>query len=429
MLLVLFLVAVSLRLAMGAALIATGRYEGESQHRLIAQGLVEGRGFVTASIEGLDPRRTGILLELRSFRPPLYPLLLAGVYLVLGRSDLPVLILQAVTSALVPPLIFAVGLHLFTRGVALVAALATAAYPYSIYHDVRPFETPLFEVSLAMVVLSLLRLATHPDVRGAILAGLLLGLATATRSFFLAFPIVVGCWLPLGPRVPLRRSAALVGILVLAAGVVLAPWTARNYRIHRAFVPTTTYGGWNLYLGNNEWALEAARRGEEVDRRVAQELNAAGVDLAGLTEVELDRWFYRRAVEYALGSPGEALVLLGYKTWNLWSPILNPPSHRGLLNVVHALSYGPVLLLGLAGMAGSLRQSRRHALLYGLFAYFTLTYSAYLTMSRYRKPLDPYLMLFAASFVLGGFGSARARGAGIEDQAHEPPGPFPCPRP
>lgn len=396
-------------LALRLALVGSGPYEGEAQYRLIARGIVEGRGFFTESIEGLDPERTGVLARFRSFRPPLYPLVLAALQALFGTGDLPVLLFQSVVSALVPALVFLIGYRLFDSRVALLAGLTSAVYPYSLYHDVRPFETPVFEVLLGGLVLLLLKLAARPRLGTALAAGALVGLAIATRSFLLPFPALIALWLLVGPRLPVRQVAAYTVAIVLVAGLVLTPWIVRNYRIHGAFVPATTYGGWNFYLGNNQFALAAAREGEEVDGRLVGHLNDARVNLAGLTEVELDRWFYRRGGEFVLANPGEALVLFGLKAWNLWTPSLNPPNPRRLINLGHALSYGPILLLGVVGIAASLREPRRYALLYGLFLYFTVAYSVYLTLSRYRKPLDPYLALFAASAALRGLDYVRAR--------------------
>src|SRR5439155_14657001 len=162
------------------------------------------------------------------------------------------------------------------------------------------FDTALFELFLAAFVLLLLVIRQQPSWPALASAGVLLGLAIQTRSFFVGFPIVLLAWFLLTFRGRAAQAVTWWAMVVLTCALTLLPWMARNYRVHGTLVATTTYGGLNFALGNNEFALDAARSGYEVDEAFVAALNRARVNLAGLSETQLDRSFYRRGLDFGI---------------------------------------------------------------------------------------------------------------------------------
>jgi len=397
----LFALALAIRLAAALGLVALDRYDGDVNYRRTAERVVAGEGYFIETRElfdGLDPERTGVIDRFRSSRAPLYPLLLAAVIWMFGSGILPMLLLHASVAALVPPLVYLIGRRLFDRRTATIGALIVTVYPYSVMHDVRPFETGLFEALLAALVLLLFRLTERHDRTTAAATGLVLGATILVKSFFIAFPAVIAVWLVLVSRAAPRAAVRSLGIVAVTSALVLAPWIARNYRIHGALVPTTTYGGWVFYLGNNAWTTDLNAEGLELDGYGSARLNESGTDLAGLSEVQVDRYFLDRGRAFILADPGAAVARSLGKAIILWSPRLHPRGSQGA--AVHAASYGLLLLLALAGLVVSRPTAARAWLLYGLAAYVTLIYSVFTSMSRYRKPLDAYLALFAAAAIV-----------------------------
>ena len=76
---------------------------------------------------------------------------------------------------------------------------------------------------------------------------------------------------------------------------------------------------------------------------------------------------------------------------------------------VHRIYWGGLFLLGLAGIALTLRQWRTVSLL--LLAQFSMTvvYMAFHPSTRYRVPTDPLHFLFAAAALVAGWLWWRAR--------------------
>jgi len=85
----------------------------------------------------------------------------------------------------------------------------------------------------------------------------------------------------------------------------------------------------------------------------------------------------------------------------LWSPTPDATTAGranggGLKDWISISSYTPVLLLAVVGIILLARQTRRLLPIYGYFLTFTAVYAVFLPTTRYRLPLDFFLIIFAA---------------------------------
>jgi len=79
----------------------------------IATNLAEGKGFYRVDeIEG----------ELRSVRPPLYPLILAGLYISFGKRSIPPVILQSIIGVLTVLFVYLIARQIFSKEVGILAS-------------------------------------------------------------------------------------------------------------------------------------------------------------------------------------------------------------------------------------------------------------------------------------------------------------------
>src|SRR5690606_32165324 len=83
-------------------------------------------------------------------------------------------------------------------------------------------------------------------------AGALAGLAALTRSILYLFPLPLGVLVLAVWPGGLRRKLLAVLALIVPFAAVLAPWAARNTRLHETFVVVDTMGGRNFMMGNYE---------------------------------------------------------------------------------------------------------------------------------------------------------------------------------
>ena len=361
-----------------------------------AVNVMEGRGYTRFDDRDGD-----------SDLPPLYPFFLVGVYEVFGRDPVAVALVQIGLDVLTVLLIYWVGRRVAGERVGLLAAALYGLYPYLLYQNLTLNDTGLFILLLAAGIALAYRARDRRDWRGAALLGALFGLAALTKAFvLLMLPLLaLWWWRQIGLRAAIRLALA-AGV---AAALVLAPWMIRNIRLHDAFVLISTNGGSNLHQGNNPCVADYLARGWD-----AQWVNCIELAPDTLTEVESDRWHRQQALDYLRENPGDWPRLFWTKLWVLWSPAIMPydlPPDPYLIDdavlqyhstafeaarVVHLATFGPLLLLGVAGLWSAWRRGLSIGPLVIVFVTITVTYLIFHPSTRYRSPADPFVFILSA---------------------------------
>lgn len=353
----------------------------------LALSVLDGKGLCKWDYQGLfsDPNHA---IRVYSFRPPLLPLLLAAVYGTLGHSYAVARAFMALLSAATCVVVLRTARGLFGRRAGAVAGVIAAIYPGFIYYSgAIVTETPyILLVCLAVNVLLTAQRAQNALWRWP-LAGALLGLATLCRSALLAFVAPVAIWVFLTR--PSKRWAAWEAALVIAGFCApMGAWWGRNYAIHQTLVAATTEGGYTLWVTNNERADGGGHCFWPDDK--------ASFD--GLSEVQIDRRFYQLGVAYIRAHPGRFLELAAAKFvrfWRLW-PHASEPSVGLIPAVIAGATFTPVLLLAAAGAFAERRRWRDLSLLYLLIAYYTVLHMVFMAITRYRLPIEPFLIILAS---------------------------------
>jgi Tfp pilus assembly protein PilF len=358
-----------------------------------------------ASGEGLGPKPY--------FRAPLYYLALGAVYTMTGPSVVVARVANSVVGALGCALLALLGIQLSSTRTGLIAGLLAALYWPLVYFDGEMLTLSL-EVTLNLLLLVLLVRLDREGREVArwlpALAGFVFGLSAITRPNVLAFAPVVVAWawwtLPRPRRV--RHVAIRVGALAVGAACAVGPVAARNLMVGGEAVLVATNGGVNFYIGNNPQsdgvtAVVPGTRpgwieGYDDTHRIAEE--AAG---RSLTESEVSGFWFRRAVDWIRSDPSSWVHLVAYKFRLFWNPseIGNnqavAPFAR-LSWVIRALRWnGFPLAILLAGLGVVLAPWDRRWLVPAAFAgIHAATVVAFFVNARYRLPVVPVLLLFAA---------------------------------
>jgi hypothetical protein len=126
-------------------------------------------------------------------------------------------------------------------------------------------------------------------------------------------------------------------------------------------------------------------------------------DLTTARRVTLeDQANWQRGTQFLVASAARTATLTARKFLQFWSPIPDAVSNRddaagsGATNWIAILSYLPILILGCAGLLLSGRRWRELLPIYLYFAVFTAVYCVFMPTTRYRLPLDFFLVIFAA---------------------------------
>jgi hypothetical protein len=186
---------------------------------------------------------------------PGYTVFVSAVYSIFGtgsRGILAVWLIQAALGVLTVWLIYLIGSRLGGLRVGLIGALLAALYPPAIFLETELMTETLYAAVFALFVYQGLRSIECLSVRRFLLVGVLGGLAALIRP--VAAPLVV---LPLviallTKRVSLRFAAKLGIATLLGIALLLAPWVARNYRLHHRLIVFTTAAA-NPTLVSSYW--------------------------------------------------------------------------------------------------------------------------------------------------------------------------------
>ena len=347
------------------------------------------------------------------YQAPLYPYFLALVYKVFGDGVAMVRVVQAALGTGSCVLLAAAGMALFGEVGAIAGALM-AIYPAAIFLDGLLEKSAL----VTFLTVALLFVISARAVRfREFLAGVVLGLLALTRENALLLVIPVVLWFLPGPRRLLWRPAA--GVLAGCA-LVLLPVAARNYMVGGAFHLTTSQFGPNLYIGNHAGArglyepLVPGRGNAEAERVDATRLAEVATGRTLSTD-EVSSFWTGRALEFIRSQPGAWAAQLARKLALTYNAVEIADSESQdvyaewswLLRTVAPLSFGVIFCLAAFGACMTAGAWRRLWFLHAIALTYTLSIIIFYVFARYRFPLVPVLMLFAA----GGIASWRESSA------------------
>jgi len=337
------------------------------------------------------------------YQAPLYPYLLGATYAIAGRSLLAVRIVQALIGSASCVLLALAGARLFSPRVGLTAGVMLALYAPAIFFDGLLQKSTL---DVFFICLSLWLISRTTKAEPAFLwLGLAMGGLALTRENAIVLIAVVAVW------AALASSWKAAAVFVAGVALVLAPVAVRNAYVGGGLYVTTSQAGPNFYIGNNPRAdgtyqsLRYGRGAPEYERQDATELAEHALGRT-LTPAEVSSYWSGRAFDFIASQPLAWLELTMRKVallmnaaeavdtesqtshaeWSLPLRILGVIGHFGLLV--------PLACLGIVATWSS---RSRLWLLYAMTAAYAASVVAFYVFARYRFPLVPFLMLFAAA--------------------------------
>ncbi|MFQ5626907.1 MAG: tetratricopeptide repeat protein, partial [Methyloligellaceae bacterium] len=282
----------------------------------------------------------------------------------------------------------------------------------SLYGTVTFYEGQLLMMWLGALLNMLMLYVLHRagDGRGIgqyILAGFLLGLSALARANVLVFSVVVLLWIALGQE----RSRRLVraGVFATAMLVTILPATIHNYLAARDFVPITSNGGINFFIGNSEDAKGIFYPPRGVNLVKDSVLKTYVERLLGreVSDSEFSRYWFNQAFDFIRENPGREARLLARKTRMFFNAYEVPQieayevarDRHSSLRVLF-VSFWMILSLALMGMIYLVRDWKKYFLLYGYIITFSASIILFFITARYRVQIAPIFCLFAAHALL-----------------------------
>lgn len=370
----------------------------EEQYQEIAVNLTEGRGF---ALHG----------QPTSWRPPLYPFILSGLYMLAGTTH-PLVArgFQTILSLVNTLVVYLLGRRLFGERAGLLAAILFTGYPSFLLYNNHLLTEVLFTF---LITATAWCFATYLD-RGRlsllVASGIALGLAALTRDIVWPIAGVMALLVGYVTRPGFTRWISHGGVLFLSFLLVTTPWVIRNTRLQETFTLIATNGGLVFFEGNYEhtpldrpWRSHALEPELKVRRLLPQ----------NLTEGERQGMAFQKGIEFIRDHPGLTLRRMVIKAANVWGlerelvGVLLKGGYgkpgTGAVLLITAAIFGVYVLTVLSGMAGlcfALAQPGQgrpfHLLFVALIVLVTLAHALAFGHPRYHLPLIPLFSVYAA---------------------------------
>jgi len=371
----------------------------------IAMALAAGRGYSSPMRRDTGP--TAML-------PPVYPLLVAGIFCLFGVFTLHAFYAAAAlniifSSATCVPIYFA-GRRIAGVGAASLAAWLWALLPNAI---VIPFQwiwdTSLSALLAAIILWATIALVESRRMRDWCEYGLLWGFTLMTNpALGAALPFLLG-WVTYRQRHELQgrfaRPAAALGFAILCC----VPWTVRNYLEFHRFIPLRSNFSFELWQGNNEVFddkspnINARMTRYEQERRFAQ---------LGETEFMKEKWTL--AIAFIRTHKRLEMRLFRWRFTAFWLGSFHPiqdfaKTDSAWIRVIFAVNL--LTAIGSAiGIAILWRSRNLYVFPTAVFVVFVpLVYYVTHASLRYRHPIDPIVLILTAAAVTG---ASRRAGCG-----------------
>jgi 4-amino-4-deoxy-L-arabinose transferase-like glycosyltransferase len=387
----LLVAALGLRLAYSLLLVKTQPLLGDGlEFHKLAYSIADHARYAQASF--LTPDQVLPTAD----KPPLYPAVLALFTLVGGHGWIPHQIAGALIGTGTVAVTALLGRRVAGDTAGLIAGGLAAIYPLLIAADGSYRSETLYALLIVSTLLSAYALLDRPTVGRAAVSGVLIGLATLTRSEALALLVLL-----IFPAALLAVSARRAAILTLAASataiVVLTPWLVRTWvQFDRPVFISTNSGG--LLAGAN---CDKTYHGEWLGQwrfdclRPIKTTNEA----AGSAELASD------GIDYARDHAGRLPVVLTVRllrSWELYRPRQQWTIERffeGRDLRLEQLGVAMYYVLALLGIVGAVQLRRRGQPLRILLAPFVLVVLVSLGaygFTRFRIAAEPPLVVLAA---------------------------------
>jgi Flp pilus assembly protein TadD/4-amino-4-deoxy-L-arabinose transferase-like glycosyltransferase len=347
-----------------------------------------------------------------SYQAPLYPYFLAFFYKLFSPNPLWIQIIQALVFSLTFLLLYFIGFMLFNRRVGIFSAALGVFYGVFIYYSGLLLKATLSVFFTGLFLLTLLRAQKFHNTLLFFLGGVLLGInMTLRENYVLVLPAIL-VWIVFlsysDAGRPYRSGIKAAAVFSCGALLFLSPFLLKNYLLSGELIFTSYQGGANFYLGNNPASrgfytrLPFVRANPEFEE---QDFRAEAEKRSGrpLSPNQVSRFWFQRTLDHFREDPLLFPRLLLIKLYLFVNDYEVPDNYdfvfmKGLISTLKVgfLSFGMILPLALWGLFLSRKKSRDFILLYIFLGAYTLSVIVFYVNSRFRLPIVPALIPFAA---------------------------------
>lgn len=328
-------------------------------------------------------------------RAPVYPVFLAGIYLLFGQQILAIRLVEALLGAALAVAIAILARRIGGDDLGALAGLLWSIYPIGVFIVGLVYPTHLATILLACAVLCIMTERDQDLGPGRVItAGIFFGLAALTVPVALATVVVASMWMIYW--LPTRRLM-LAGLLLLGVSLSFIPWTVRNFYVYDRFVLVEPRIVQHLPSMVGAHPIEDRRKvagGPQSNDKIGAILGNPDA---------FARRFVREFSHFWELSPER--LQMNRSTFREKMHQVDPRMVRETVfgtswtSLVSIMSAGPMFLFALIGITMmSFQKERRRdlSLLCSTILSFAIGYSFFWGKMRYRIPVEPYIVILCA---------------------------------
>jgi len=326
-------------------------------------------------------------------RTPVYPVFLAGIYAVFGEKIVAVRVVESGLGAGLAVMIAVLAAWIGGARVGALAGLLWSVYPIAVFIAGLVYPETVATTLLAGAVLCVLTEAGRElGLRRIFIGGVLFGLAALTKPVVLVTIVATTLWIMYWKR---AQRFSLAALFLVGVAFPLAPWTARNFSVHGGLVIVEP-----RLVNNLSWIEEVPENSpddstDNVQVAKIEVINQYAVQFAIHFVTEFAQFWELYPQRIEMDEPGFR------ESMHQRDPRIVAKTVIGThwTNLISILSVGPMFLFALIG-AGAMwfqKEQRQAFSLLGLtILSFAVGYSFFYAKTRYRFPVEPYIVILSA---------------------------------
>lgn len=363
----------------------------------IARAIASGKGFSAPFSFGDKPT---------AWLAPVFPYFLALIFKIFGiysqKSALVILTINSFFSSMTCLLIYYIGKISINLKVGILSSILFAIYPPAIWISVNTiWHTTFSTLLITILFLYILSIYQKLNNRKIMICGLLMGFTALTNPVIISFYPFLVLWLFQKSTIDTKKVMIYTIMLFITFLGVISPWLIRNYLVFDKFVFLKSPLGVELRLGNNHDADGSFDKRRALHPTILPREMSLFNDLG---EIGYTEYCLKEAFSFIRDNPSKTLLLIVRKIYLFWcgGDLLDKDIWKGNIKIRYNLSilkkitYIIPLLFFIIGILYALKNRIDISLfLYLLLSYPLIYYIAHVN-SRYRHPLEPFIVIIGA---------------------------------
>lgn len=335
-----------------------------------------------------------------AYMPVLYPLFLSFASYLFGFNELSILIIlifQSFLGAYTCIILQKIYNIKFDNDKLNISAFVLSLFPLHIFMSSQISASNLYIFLFVLVIYFYNKICNSATTKKIefIKMGITLGLLVISRSDTILLLPIIAFLFYFFHKVSIKHCI----LFLLVASVFIAPISLRNNHHFGFYYPLTIVNGLALWCGNNTDATGSRYNyvtpETPIPNNIVNEVNSLEID--NMYEVNRDNIFFQEAKDFMIENPFRVVQLSIKKFIFFWIHIYdNKINYPGNNNILNWLPWITLLVFFIPSLKKLFSRIHKNDFEIFCLAYFSLVYSVFFVLPRYRLIILPIIILYSA---------------------------------